>query len=93
MLGAVSDERGRRGQPAAGRYPARKRRRTLRADGELRSATSEEWAEFEQHFLLRKVVLGERPTAPPASTNTPVPALPPGRPRPARTARGDDRQR
>jgi hypothetical protein len=49
--------------PAAGRYPARKRR-TLRADGELRSAISDEWAEFEQHFLLRKVVLGERPTAP-----------------------------
>jgi integrase len=35
------------------------RRRQLRADGELRSATSEEWAEFEQHFLLRKVALGD----------------------------------
>jgi hypothetical protein len=34
------------------------RRRELRPDGELRSATSNEWAEFEQHFLLRKVALG-----------------------------------
>lgn len=34
------------------------RRRKLRPDGELRSATSDEWAEFEQHFLLRKVALG-----------------------------------
>jgi hypothetical protein len=38
------------------------------ADQSLRSATGEEWAEFEQHFLLRKVALGDchRPTAPPA---------------------------
>jgi integrase len=35
------------------------RRRQLRPDGELRSATSEEWDEFEQHFLLRKVALGD----------------------------------
>ncbi|MCE3556304.1 site-specific integrase [Pseudonocardia sp. RS11V-5] len=35
------------------------RRRQLRPDGELRSATSEEWAEFEQHFLRRKVALGD----------------------------------
>ena len=34
------------------------RRRQLRPDGEMRTATGEEWAEFEQHFLLRKVALG-----------------------------------
>jgi hypothetical protein len=31
------------------------RRRTLRHSAEQRTATGEEWAEFEQHFLLRKV--------------------------------------
>jgi integrase len=35
------------------------RRRQTRPDGELRSATGDEWAEFEQHFLLRKVALGD----------------------------------
>jgi integrase len=35
------------------------RRRLLRPDAEMRPATGEEWAEFEQHFLLRKVALGD----------------------------------
>jgi integrase len=35
------------------------RRRRLRPFGEMRSASGEEWAEFEQHFLLRKVALGD----------------------------------
>lgn len=35
------------------------RRRTTRPGGELRAASGEEWAEFEEHFLLRKVALGE----------------------------------
>lgn len=35
------------------------RRRTLRPHGELRAATSEEWDKFEEHFLLRKVALGD----------------------------------
>lgn len=35
------------------------RRRTLRPYGEFRDATGEEWQEFEDHFLLRKVALGE----------------------------------
>lgn len=35
------------------------RRRALRPVAELRSATGEEWTEFEQHFLLRKVALGD----------------------------------
>ncbi|WP_433020058.1 tyrosine-type recombinase/integrase [Kribbella sp. CA-294648] len=35
------------------------RRRTTRPFAELRPATSEEWAEFENHFLLRKVALGD----------------------------------
>ena len=35
------------------------RRRRLRPDAELRPATGEEWTEFEQHFLLRKVALGD----------------------------------
>jgi hypothetical protein len=35
------------------------RRRELRHSAELRTATGEEWAEFEQHFLLRKVALGD----------------------------------
>jgi site-specific recombinase XerD len=34
-------------------------RRTLRPLGELRTATGEEWQEFEDHFLLRKIALGE----------------------------------
>jgi integrase len=34
------------------------RRRTLRPDGEMRSSTPDEWDEFERHFLLRKVALG-----------------------------------
>lgn len=43
------------------------RRRQTRPDHELRSATEVEWAEFEQHFLLRRVALGtcHRPYAPP----------------------------
>ncbi|WP_460652350.1 tyrosine-type recombinase/integrase [Kribbella endophytica] len=35
------------------------RRRETRPFAELRSATGEEWAEFEDHFLLRKVALGD----------------------------------
>lgn len=35
------------------------RRRTTRPFAELRPATSEEWGEFENHFLLRKVALGD----------------------------------
>jgi integrase len=35
------------------------RRRELRPFGELRPATGEEWQEFEDHFLLRKVALGD----------------------------------
>jgi integrase len=34
------------------------RRRQLRPDGEMRPATGEEWVDFEQHFLLRKIALG-----------------------------------
>lgn len=34
-------------------------RRTTRPFAEQRTATGEEWAEFENHFLLRKVALGE----------------------------------
>lgn len=34
------------------------RRRLTRPSGELREATSGEWKEFEQHFLLREVALG-----------------------------------
>lgn len=35
------------------------RRRQLRPAGEDRIAEDDEWAEFEQHFLLRRVALGE----------------------------------
>jgi hypothetical protein len=35
------------------------RRRTLRPFGEMRPASGEEWNEFEEHFLLRKVALGD----------------------------------
>jgi hypothetical protein len=35
------------------------RRRELRPFGELRPASGEEWTEFEHHFLLRKVALGD----------------------------------
>ncbi|WP_432945752.1 tyrosine-type recombinase/integrase [Kribbella sp. CA-253562] len=35
------------------------RRRATRPFGEMRPATGEEWTEFEEHFLLRKVALGE----------------------------------
>jgi hypothetical protein len=35
------------------------RRRTLRPIGEMRPASGEEWDEFEEHFLLRKVALGD----------------------------------
>jgi site-specific recombinase XerD len=35
------------------------RRRETRPFAELRSATGEEWTEFEDHFLLRKVALGD----------------------------------
>lgn len=43
------------------------RRRQARPDYELRPASAEEWKEFEQHFLLRKVALGtcHRPYATP----------------------------
>jgi hypothetical protein len=43
------------------------RRRATRPFAELRPATGEEWDEFENHFLLRKVALGEchRPYGPP----------------------------
>lgn len=43
------------------------RRRQSRPDYELRPASSEEWKEFEQHFLLRRVALGtcHRPYATP----------------------------
>lgn len=35
------------------------RRRTQRPHGEFRDATTDEWHEFEDHFLLRKVALGD----------------------------------
>ncbi len=35
------------------------RRRTLRPSGENRRAEPDEWVDFEEHFLLRKVALGE----------------------------------
>jgi hypothetical protein len=35
------------------------RRRALRHGAEQRTATGDEWAEFEQHFLLRKVARGD----------------------------------
>lgn len=35
------------------------RRRNLRPDAEMRPATTEEWHEFDEHFLLRKVALGD----------------------------------
>jgi hypothetical protein len=35
------------------------RRRGPRPFGEMRPATGEEWTEFEEHLLLRKVALGE----------------------------------
>lgn len=43
------------------------RRRQTRPGDELRAASSEEWQEFEQHFLLRRVALGtcHRPYATP----------------------------
>jgi integrase len=43
------------------------RRRLTRPDGEMRPATNEEWTDVEQHFLLRKVALGDchRPYATP----------------------------
>lgn len=43
------------------------RRRATRPEGEFRPATDDEWSEFEQHFLLRKVALGDchRPYATP----------------------------
>ena len=45
------------------------RRRTSRPEGEFRPATGDEWSEFEQHFLLRKVALGDchRPYATPCA--------------------------
>ncbi|MEN3267140.1 MAG: hypothetical protein V7646_4034 [Pseudonocardia sp.] len=47
-------------------------RRTLRPFGEMRPASGEEWDEFEQHLLLRKVALGDchRPTGRRACTST-----------------------
>jgi hypothetical protein len=43
------------------------RRRQTRPDHEFRGASAEEWSEFEQHFLLRRVALGtcHRPYATP----------------------------
>ncbi|MGH3705538.1 MAG: tyrosine-type recombinase/integrase [Agromyces sp.] len=43
------------------------RRRLTRPEGEYRPATDDEWADFEHHFLLRKVALGDchRPYATP----------------------------
>jgi hypothetical protein len=43
------------------------RRRQTRPDHEFRGASAEEWREFEQHFLLRRVALGtcHRPYATP----------------------------
>ncbi|WP_077490692.1 site-specific integrase [Sinomonas mesophila] len=43
------------------------RRRQTRPDGELRPATTEEWTDFEQRFLLRRIALGacHRPYATP----------------------------
>lgn len=43
------------------------RRRGARPEGEFRQATEAEWGDFEQHFLLRKVALGDchRPYATP----------------------------
>lgn len=35
------------------------RRRQLRPDAEMRPATDAEWDEFDEHFLLRKVALGD----------------------------------
>jgi hypothetical protein len=35
------------------------RRRALRADAEMRPATGEEWNDFQEHFLRRKVALGD----------------------------------
>jgi hypothetical protein len=35
------------------------RRRNLRHSAGQRTATGDEWAEFEQHFLLRRVALGD----------------------------------
>ena len=35
------------------------RRRTLRPFWEMRPASGEEWTEFEEHFLLRKVALAD----------------------------------
>jgi hypothetical protein len=46
-------------QLRAGREALIERRRTLRHSAEQRTATGGEWAEFEQHFLLRKVALGD----------------------------------
>jgi hypothetical protein len=57
------------------------RRRKLREDAELRSASGEEWAEFEQHFLLRKVALGDchRPYGTPCiHEHAPLTELAPG---------------
>lgn len=34
-------------------------RRKERPEGEMRAATAEEWNEFDQHFLLRRVALGD----------------------------------
>ena len=51
-------------------------RRALRPTAEYREPTDEEWAEFQDHFQLRKLELGTcgPPTAPPASTSTPASA-------------------
>ena len=52
------------------------RRRQLRPLEEERIADADEWSEFEQHFLLRRVALGEchRPYGTPCVH----PSLPPG---------------
>jgi hypothetical protein len=45
------------------------RRRTTRPFASLRPATGEEWQEFEDHFLLREIALGDchRPYGTPTS--------------------------
>ena len=48
------------------------RRRAVRPEAEYREPTEVEWREFQEHFQLRKLELGEcgRPYGTPASTST-----------------------
>lgn len=60
-------------------------RRRTRPSEEYREPTPEEWAEFEAHFVRRKVSLGtDAATGPPASTNTPACAADSSAPTPPR---------